>query len=67
MDTKDLTSAKSSNSLTKILGICLLVATVAFAAIWILKISPTSLLFAGTLLLCPLLHIFMMRGGEHKH
>lgn len=67
MDTKDTTDVKSTNSLTKILGICLLLATVAFAAIWIFKVSPTNLIFAGTLLLCPLLHIFMMRGGDHKH
>lgn len=67
MNGKELIATKSSNPTLKILGICIAVATLAFAAIWIFKVSPTNLLFAGTLLLCPLLHVFMMRGGDHKH
>lgn len=62
-----ITTTKSTNSSLKILGICIAVATLAFAAIWIFKVSSNNLVFAGTLLLCPLLHIIMMRGGDHKH
>lgn len=67
MNGKDVITTKDINPTLKILGICIAVATLAFAAIWIFKVTPANLLFAGALLLCPLLHIFMMRGGDHKH
>lgn len=67
MNGKDLITVKKSNSSLKILGICLAVVTVIFVAIWIFKVSPTNLVFAGTLLLCPLLHVWMMKSGGHKH
>ena len=67
MNEKVEVTTKNTNRTLKILGICIAVATVAFAVIWIFKVTPANLVFAGTLLLCPILHIFMMRGGDHKH
>ena len=67
MNGKSVITTKNTNSALKILGICIVGVTLTFAAIWIFKVSPTNLVFAGTLLLCPLLHIFMMKGGDHKH
>jgi len=50
-----------------VFGICIAFVILAFAAIWIFKVTPANLVFAGTLLLCPLLHIWMMKSGNHKH
>ena len=66
MDTHTISEIKP-NRIQKVLGICIAVATLAFVAIWIFKVTPTNLIFVGALLLCPLLHVFMMRGGDHKH
>ncbi|MEK7166744.1 MAG: hypothetical protein AAB874_08105 [Patescibacteria group bacterium] len=61
------TSEVKQNSAQKILGICLALATIAFIAIAVFKISPMNLVLAGSLLLCPLLHLWMMKDGSHKH
>ncbi len=39
----------------------------ALVAVFIFKVPMGTLLFAGALLACPLLHIWMMKGGDHKH
>ncbi|GEM_PF-1071976 len=49
------------------LGICLALAALAIAAVTIFKISLSTLGFAAILLVCPLLHVWMMRDGGHKH
>jgi len=67
MNGKNAITAKGTNMTLKILGICIAIVTVTLAAIWIFKVTPANLVFAGTLLLCPLLHVFMMKGGDHKH
>ncbi len=60
--------AKSTNfSSRKILGICLGVIVLAVVALTVFKVPLGTLFFAGVLLLCPLLHVFMMRDGGHKH
>lgn len=59
----------------KILGICLGLITLAIVAIAVFKVPSATVFFAGALLLCPLLHVWMMRGehgrtmkdGGHKH
>ncbi len=51
----------------KILGICLGLITLAIVAIAVFNVPLGTLFFAGALLLCPLLHVWMMRGGGHKH
>lgn len=46
---------------------CLLLIPVALGAIYIFKIPVTSLLPWGVFLLCPLMHVFMMKGhGGHE-
>lgn len=51
----------------KILGICLGLIALAVIAIVVFKVSFGTLFFAGALLLCPLLHVWMMKDGGHKH
>jgi len=53
---------KMSNQ--KILIICLTLVAIAVIAFSVFKVSFGNLLFAGALLVCPLLH-FWMTGGEH--
>jgi hypothetical protein len=41
---------------------CCLIPLVALAAIFVFKIPVTSVIFIGILLLCPALHLWMMRN-----
>ncbi len=50
----------------KILSICLGLIILAVVALTVFKVSLGTLFFAGAFLLCPLLHVWMMRDG-HKH
>ena len=49
---------------------CLGLIPIALGVIWIFRIPVTGLLPWAVFLLCPLMHIFMMKGhgehGEHK-
>lgn len=49
--------------------LCCLIPIGALGAIFLFNVSISRALFVGLLLLCPLLHVFMMRGmmGEHGH
>ncbi len=50
----------------KLLMICLSLLGIAFIAVTVFKVSIGNLLFFGVLLVCPLMHIFMMKGhGGH--
>lgn len=51
----------------KTLGICLGLIILAIVALTVFKVSFGTLFFAGALLLCPLLHVWMMKDGGHKH
>ena len=51
----------------KILSICLGVIALGVIAIGVFKVPLGTLFFTGVLLLCPLLHVWMMKGGGHKH
>ncbi|NIO72491.1 MAG: DUF2933 domain-containing protein [Anaerolineae bacterium] len=55
-----------------IMILCCLIPIVAVAAISMLGVPGNSVLYFGLFLLCPLLHLVMMRGmtgpqGEHQH
>lgn len=52
---------------TKTITICLVLIGVAITAVTVFRVSVNSLVFIGLLLACPLMHIFMMRDGNHKH
>ena len=60
---------KDKNSIlsVKTLGICLAIVVGAFIALTVYKVPISTLLFGGALLICPLLHIMMMKDGDHKH
>jgi len=51
----------------KWLGICLGLVVLALIAITVFRI-PLSTVFLGAILLaCPLMHLWMMKDGGHKH
>ncbi len=57
----------NQKSITKWIIICVGLAIVVFVAISVFKITPGNLLFWGILLFCPLMHVWMMKDGKHKH
>lgn len=58
---------KSYSRFMKIGTICVLLLAIAFIATFFFSVPIGTLLFAAILLACPLLHIFMMKNGGHKH
>lgn len=65
---KSTDHAESNSFLSgKILSICLGLIALAVVALTVFKVSFGTLFFAGALLLCPLLHVWMMKDGRHKH
>lgn len=55
------------NSAVKWLLICLSVAAIVVIAIAVFNVSVNNLFTVGILLACPLMHLWMMRSGGHKH
>jgi uncharacterized membrane protein len=49
--------------------LCCLIPIAALGAIFLFNVQVSSVLFVGIILLCPLLHFFMMKGmmGGHGH
>lgn len=56
-----------SNSFIKWLGICLALIALVMVAITVFKIPAGIVFLGGILLLCPLMHFWMMKNGGHKH
>ncbi|OGG04871.1 hypothetical protein A2Z33_06230 [Candidatus Gottesmanbacteria bacterium RBG_16_52_11] len=52
---------------TQILAVCVVLIALAVTAVTVFKVSVGSLFFMGALLACPLIHVLMMRGMDHKH
>lgn len=46
---------------------CLSLVMAVLVLVFVFRISFNSLLPWGVFLLCPLMHIWMMRDGGHKH
>ncbi len=69
METKG-SEQKGMSKHTLIMVLCCLIPLVILGVLWAIGISG-SYLILGVILLCPLLHIFMLRGmhkgGEHDH
>lgn len=61
------TEAQKSSQVTKIGIVCLLLLTIGFIATFFFDVSFGTLLFAAMALACPLLHVWMMKNGGHKH
>ncbi len=64
------TRVKQNNSFiyfAKTLGVCFIFVAIAYLAVGVFRIPAGTLLFAGVLLLCPLMHFFMMKGDGHDH
>ncbi|MBI2309642.1 DUF2933 domain-containing protein [Candidatus Collierbacteria bacterium] len=51
----------------KIFVVCLGLAVIAVIAVSVFKVSAGTLFFAGAILACPLMHVWMMKDGKHKH
>ena len=51
----------------KWLGICLGLIALAVVAVTIFQIPVGTVFFGAVLLACPLMHIWMMKDGGHKH
>lgn len=51
--------------MNKILTVCFIVAGVFVAAVFVFKIPVNNVLLYGSVLLCPLMHFFMMKHGDH--
>ena len=53
--------------MNKLAAICLLAVAAALLAIVVFGVPVGTVATFGILLACPLMHVFMMKGGQHKH
>jgi len=67
-DTKTTVHTQQSTFSYRNVGlICVGVLAVVVIAVTVFKVSINTLIFSGALLLCPLMHLWMMKDGGHKH
>lgn len=59
--------AETVSSPFKWILICLAVGAALLLAIMVFKIPVNTVATGALFLACPLLHIFMMKNGNHKH
>lgn len=62
-----LSSSKAQGSSLKLLGICVGLIALAVIAITVFQIPVSTVFFGALFLACPLMHIWMMKSGGHKH
>lgn len=67
METDHVQARNNSLISGKTLAICIAVVAIALLAVAVFKIPLSTVAFAGILLACPLLHLIMMKDGQHKH
>jgi hypothetical protein len=58
---------KAQGSTLKWLSICLGLIALAVVSVTIFRIPVSTVFFGAVLLACPLMHIWMMKDGGHKH
>lgn len=51
--------------MNKLLILCVGIAAAASVAFFIFKVPVNNVLIFGAILLCPLMHMFMMNHGDH--
>lgn len=61
------TKSQTSFLGSKTLLICLGLIALAVGTVFFFKVSITTVVFLGFALACPLMHIWMMKDGGHKH
>lgn len=62
-----ITKAAPASTPLKWVGICLAVGAVILTAIFVFNVPVNTIATSAIFLACPLLHIMMMRNGNHKH
>lgn len=67
MENSQHTTAGSSLLKNKTLLICLGLLGAVGTAIYIFNVSISTAIFLGFALACPLMHVWMMKNGGHKH
>jgi len=67
MDKIDVQVQKTSLVSAKTFGICLAAVAITVVAVTLFKVPVSTIGTAAILLVCPLLHLWMMRDGGHKH
>ena len=60
-------AVKAQDSSLRWLGMCLGLIALAVVAVTIFQIPVGTVFFGAVLLACPLMHIWMMKDGGHKH
>ncbi len=62
-----VTKVEPQSSPLKWVGICLAIGAVLLVVITVFKVPVNTVATTAIFLACPLLHIFMMKSGNHKH